>query len=181
VSNAGEDETTLDTFMARLAEGDRSAFDPLFRALHPRAVRLAKLRLGEADAMDAAQLALEKVFSRASEFTPGRPALPWFYAVAANEVHAIARRLKASSARSAGVEAVAAVRAPDDPEQDLGKAELRAAVARAVDALDPASAAAVAALLGDAEPPAIRSTAQRKRLSRAYARLRHLLGRFNEH
>ncbi len=167
--------------MARLADGDRSVFDPLFRALHPRAVRLARLRLNEADALDAAQSALEKVFARANEFVAGRAALPWFYAVAANEVHAVARRVTASSARDAGAEAVDTARAPDDPEQDLAKAELRAAVAQAIDSLDPMSAAAIAALLGDAAPVGVTAVAQRKRLSRAYARLRHLLGRFDEH
>ncbi len=166
--------------MARLAEGDGSAFDPLFRAFHPRAVRLARLRLTEADAMDAAQAALEKVFSRAAEFTPGRPALPWFYAVAANEVHGIARKVSTASARDGG-EAVDAVRAGADPEQDLAKAELRAAVAAAMGALDPASATAIASLLGDAAPSAISPAAQRKRVSRAYARLRYLLGRFHDH
>jgi DNA-directed RNA polymerase specialized sigma24 family protein len=179
VGDAREDETNLDALMARLADGDRSAFDPLFRAFHPRAVRLARLRLTEADAMDAAQAALEKVFAHAGAFTPGRPALPWFYAVAANEVHAIARRVSTANARDGG-EAVDAVRAATDPEQDLAKAELRAAVAAAVDALDPAAATAIASLLGDAEPPAISPAAQRKRVSRAYARLRHLLGRFHD-
>jgi RNA polymerase sigma factor (sigma-70 family) len=182
VGDAREEETTLDALMARLSDGDRSAFDPLFRAFHPRAIRLARLRLSEADALDAAQSALERVFARASEFTPGRPALPWFYAVAANEVHSVARRVRASSARSAEGEAAERVRGPDDPEQELAKAELRAAVRDAVDTLDPTSSAAIAALLGDDEPlrpyPAISPAAHRKRVSRAYARLRHLLGRF---
>ncbi len=165
--------------MARLADGDRSAFDPLFRVLHPRAVRLAKLRLGDADALDAAQSALEKVFARASEFTPGRPVLPWFYAVAANEIHSSSRRAGVASRREGGDLDVLA--STDDPEQALGRAELRAAVAQAIDMLDPASTAAIAALLGDAElPAAVNAAAHRKRVSRAYARLRHLLGRFHE-
>lgn len=175
-----EGEPNLDALMARLADGDRSAFDPLFRELHPRAVRLARLRLGEADALDAAQSALEKVFARASEFTAGRPALPWFYAVAANEVHAVARRLRVSNARDGGGESVGSATASSDPERDLVKAELSAAVAAAVGALDAASSAAIAALLGDAEVPDIRPAAQRKRVSRAYARLRQLLGRFQD-
>jgi RNA polymerase sigma factor (sigma-70 family) len=179
VSDAGEEEANLDALMARLADGDRSAFDPLFRALHPRAVRLAKLRLADADAWDAAQSALEKVFARASEFTPGRPVIPWFYAVAANEIHSSSRRAGAASRREGG--GLDAIAARDDPEQELGRAELRAAVAEAIDMLDPASMAAIAALLGDAElPAAVSAAAQRKRVSRAYARLRHLLGRFHE-
>jgi len=166
--------------MARLADGDRAAFDPLFRALHPRAVRLARLRLADADALDAAQSALERVFARAGEFTAGRPALPWFYAVAANEVHAIARRAQASASRASPGDALDALPSPGDPERELATAELRAAVAQAIDSLDPASASAIASLLGDAAPPAVAPAAQRKRVSRAYARLRHLLGRFDE-
>ena len=68
--------------MARLADGEREAFDPLFRDLHPRALRFARARLGPDLAQDAAQAALVKVFARASEFTPGAAVLPWFYAVA---------------------------------------------------------------------------------------------------
>jgi RNA polymerase sigma-70 factor (ECF subfamily) len=181
VGDAREDESSLDALMARLADGDRSAFDPLFRAFHPRAVRLARLRLGDADALDAAQSALEKVFARASEFTPGRPALPWFYAVVANEVQAMARRQGAATRRDAGPEAIAAAAAPGDPEADLTRAELRAALAAAIDRLDPASASAIAALLGDAPPIALGPAARRKRVSRAYARLRQLLERFHDH
>jgi RNA polymerase sigma-70 factor (ECF subfamily) len=163
--------------MARLADGDRAAFDPLFRELHPRAVRLARLRLGETDALDAAQAALEKVFARAGEFTPGRPVLPWFYAIAANEVHGISRRVKTMNARTG--DGAEAAQSASDPEQELATAELRAAVLAAVEALDPLSASAIAALLGDAAP-AVGNAAHRKRVSRAYARLRQLLGGFRE-
>ena len=89
---SGASERELDLLMARLADGDRTAFDPLFAALHPRAVALARMRLDASDADDAAQQTLVRVFSRASEFTPGRPVLPWFYAIAANEIHAVTRR-----------------------------------------------------------------------------------------
>ena len=54
--------------------------------------------------------------------------------------------------------------------------ELRAAVARALEALDGPAAEAIAALLGEAERPPIDDAAYRKRVSRAYAKLRILLG-----
>lgn len=177
MADAHEDETNLDALMARLADGDRSAFDPIFRAFHPRALRLARLRLEEADALDAAQSALEKVFSRAGEYTPGRPVLPWFYAVAANEIHAVARRARTARARTDGDGALPddLAATADDPERQLARAELEAAVADAIKGLDPVSASAIAAMLGDAAPLAPK---ERKRVSRAYARLRHLLERF---
>jgi RNA polymerase sigma-70 factor (ECF subfamily) len=169
-------ERELDARMARLADGDRTAFDPLFAALHPRAVALARLRLRSTDAEDAAQEALVRVFARASEFVPGRPALPWFYAVAANEVHGAARRLARAQGRDAGPEAAAALVAPGDPESSLVLAELRAVVRSAIGTLDVDSANAILASIGEAPHEGALSPALRKRVSRAYARLRILLG-----
>jgi len=168
VREPAEDE--LDRWMAELADGERSAFDPLFRALHPRALRLARTRLGEGDAADAAQASLVKVFARASDFTPGRPVLPWFYALVANEVRAITRRRVVG-----GNEATEPV-ASDDPERALLERELALALDAAIASLDPASAEAIAALLDRPARPAIEGASFRKRVSRAYARLRLILG-----
>lgn len=163
--------------MGLLADGDRAAFDPLFRALYPRAVRLARARLDDAHAADASQATMLKLFARASEFESGAPVLPWFYAIAANEVHAIARRCRAARARSADEGAAAAVRAPaDDPERLLLERELCASLDHAIAALDAPAAAALRAILGRESRPAIEAPAFRKRVSRAYARLRTLLG-----
>lgn len=165
-------EAELDALMSRVSEGDRDAFTPLFRALHPRALRAAARRLERARADEAAQTSMLKLFTRAASFTPGRPVLPWFYAVVANEVRAELRQAQ----RVIGA-------APDEhpsPEASaddaLAERELRRALQLSVDALDPTSAEAIAVLLGDAAPPTIAPAAHRKRLSRAYARLRALLG-----
>lgn len=169
-------ERELDALMASLADGDRSAFDPLFVALHPRAVALARMRLDPSDADDAAQQTLVNVFARASEFAAGRAVLPWFYAIAANEVHAVARRRARARSRE-GEDALAdAVAATADPEAELVREELRASVRAAIAALDDASAQAIRALLGEGPPAHVAPAALRKRISRAYARLRVLLG-----
>jgi RNA polymerase sigma-70 factor (ECF subfamily) len=165
-------ELELDRLMARLADGDRAAFDPLFRALHPRALRLARGRLAPDLADDAAQSALLRVFARASEFEAGRPALPWFYAVVANEVRGVARRRSATGDEAA----LAAIPADDDPEQELLERELRRALAAAIEALDASAAACIGSLLGDRPRPDIAPAAFRKRVSRVYAQLRLLLG-----
>ncbi len=174
-------ERELDALMARLAEGDRRAFDPLFRALHPRAVRVARARLGlvtgdrEALAEDVAQAALVRVFARATEFEQGRPVLPWFYAVVANEIRAVTRARDARhGALDEGLEAT--LIASDDPERLLADRELHAALDLAIVALDAPSADAIASLLGRAARPDVAKAAFRKRVSRAYARLRVLLG-----
>jgi RNA polymerase sigma-70 factor (ECF subfamily) len=176
----GPSERELDELMARLADGDRTAFEPLFLALHPRAVALARFRLGTGDADDAAQETLVRVFARASEFTAGRAALPWFYAIAANEIHAVRRRRARALSREAPAEGEAREHAAaatlDDPETVLIRAELRASLRSAIETLDDDSARALRALLGEepraeALPPALR-----KRVSRAYAKLRVILG-----
>ncbi len=173
---ADPSEQDLDALMARLADGDRAAFDPLFAALHRRALGLARLRLAPHDADDAAQQSLVRLFARAAEFEPGRPVLPWFYAIAANEIRTLARGRRRVQARSADAGAAEHVAARATPESARLEAELRACLAAAVAQLDEASAEAIRALLGAGARPDIAGPAFRKRVSRAYARLRVILG-----
>jgi len=160
--------------MARLARGERAAFDPLYRALRPRALRLAQARLGADGSVDVAQSALLKVFARASEFTPGRPCLPWFYAIVANEIRA-ARR---AWGRLVHEERALAARPDeaDDAELQLLARELERSLELAIDALDEEAARAIRAALGRAPAPAVSAVTFRKRVSRAYAKLRLALG-----
>jgi RNA polymerase sigma-70 factor (ECF subfamily) len=162
--------------MSRLADGDRDAFAPLFRALYPRAIRLAHVKLHHDDGHDAAQLILMKVFARASEFEPGKPVLPWFYALAANEIRTLERRASMQRKRAVAESVANDVPSGDDPEAQLLDRELRSSLAVAIDALDEESATAIASMLGEGTRPDIAAPAFRKRVSRAYARLRLLLG-----
>jgi RNA polymerase sigma factor (sigma-70 family) len=167
-------EAELDALMARLAGGDRTAFDPLYRALHPRALRLARARLEAASANDVAQSALIKVFARASEFEPGRPVLPWFYAVLANEL----RSLRRAEQRLVTTEPAQLAMARDehDLEAELLQRELARALELAISELDRDAAEAIHAMLERGERPQIDPVAFRKRVSRAYARLRVYFG-----
>ena len=160
-------EAELDALMDRLSDGDRGAFQPLYEALRPRALRFARRRLDEASAEDAAQATLLRVFSRASEFEAGRPVLPWFYAIAANEIRALARK-KAI---------IEDDRAPmTDPEAELCDREIARALERAIADLDDDSAQAILAVLERGPRPDAAPATFRKRVSRAYARLRIILG-----
>lgn len=161
-------EADLDALLARLANGDRTAFDPLYAALRPRAERLAHMKLGDM-ASDAALSALMKVFARASEFEPGRPCLPWFYGIVANEIQA-ARRRSARLVPRDGIE----IASDDDPEKEMIRRELLRALELAIEQADESDA--IAAMLGRAPMPAIPAATFRKRVSRAYAKLRLLLG-----
>lgn len=83
----------LDALMGRLADGDRDAFSPLFRALWPPALRVCERMLyREADAADAAQGAMMKILERASEYDKSRPALPWAMGIAAWECRTLLKR-----------------------------------------------------------------------------------------
>jgi RNA polymerase sigma-70 factor (ECF subfamily) len=81
-----DEGTNLDALMARLADGDRSAFTPVFRLLWAPTLRMCMSMLkNDADAKDAAQQSMEKILSRASSYDSGRPAMPWALAIAAWE------------------------------------------------------------------------------------------------
>lgn len=84
---------SLDAAMARLAEGDRSAFAEVFTALQGPIERLCRsMLMSEADAADAAQEALCKILERASDYDKARAALPWALAIAAWECRTILRK-----------------------------------------------------------------------------------------
>lgn len=86
------DSSHIDHLMARLAEGDRSAFSDVFHALWPRMRALCVSLLHNAhDAEDAAQQAMEKVLTRAADYDPTRPALAWALAIAAWECRTLSR------------------------------------------------------------------------------------------
>lgn len=167
-------EAALDALMERLARGDRSAFEPLYTALQPRALGLARTQVGAAGAADVAQSALLRVFSRASEFETGRPCLPWFYAIVANEIR-IAKRgsarylLDPSASESLLDES-------QNAEAALVTRELERALRLAVDTLDAESANALRTMLGLEPMPDLRPATFRKRVSRAYAKLRLIFG-----
>jgi RNA polymerase sigma-70 factor (ECF subfamily) len=73
-----DDLEELDRRMALLADGDRSEIEPIFRALWPVIQACCRRALGdEADADDAAQQAMAKIFKEASRYDRTRPALPW--------------------------------------------------------------------------------------------------------
>jgi RNA polymerase sigma-70 factor (ECF subfamily) len=168
-----DSEAALDALMARLAAGERAAFEPLFRALHPRAVRFARARLKGTTAQDVAQAALLKMFTEAHRFLSGRPVLPWFYAIVANEIRSAQRAARDPRVHAAENEQALA---SDSHEQTLLARELMRALELAIDTLDDDAAQAIRAQLGEGERPALASATFRKRVSRAYARLRLLLG-----
>jgi len=118
-----------------------------------------------------------RVFARASEFEVGRPVLPWFYAIAVNELHGLRRRIARDRNRTEEDNAARLLPANDDPERALLDHELRRCLDQAIASLDEDSAEVIRSMLNeDAPRPSVSAVAFRKRVSRAYAKLRMLLG-----
>jgi DNA-directed RNA polymerase specialized sigma24 family protein len=132
--------------------------------------------LGPRHAADVAQSALLRVFAGASDFDPSRPCLPWFYAIVANEIQAARRREARIVAAEIKDDALVD---ENDAERQLVERELARAVDVAIESLDVEAAGAIRALLGLLPLPDIAPPTFRKRVSRAYAKLRLLLGGHN--
>lgn len=82
----------LHRHMVSLADGDRSAFSPVYRALWPVLRAFVARHLAPPDSEDVAQEALLKIFARASDFDPERDALAWAVGIAAFEVRTARKR-----------------------------------------------------------------------------------------
>ncbi len=82
----------LNDLMVRLADGDRTAFDEVYCVLWPIISTFCNRTLSRADAEDAAQQALVKVFDQASRFERDRDAVTWALSIAIWEIRTIRKR-----------------------------------------------------------------------------------------
>ena len=124
-----DDGTNLDVLMARLADGDRAAFTPVFRLLWSPTLRMCTSMLkNEADAKDAAQQSMEKILARASSYDPSRPAMPWALAIAAWECRTLRqkRRRRRETPEEIVQEPMTSGAEDDIAQQDLMQAALDA-------------------------------------------------------
>ena len=162
----------LDEQLRRLADGDRSAFEPAYAALWPLVRAFCRRMLAPADAEDAAQRALLKVFDRAASFDPSRAALPWVLAIAAWEC----RTIRKQHARAREVELPAQERIDEgaSPEARLIEAELEAAATSLLGALSEADRETLRATMSEERPAALDAATFRKRRERAVGRLREV-------
>jgi RNA polymerase sigma-70 factor (ECF subfamily) len=160
----------LDLTMARLADGDRSAFPLVFRELWPKLRALcSSLLKHEGDAEDAAQRALEKVLTRAADYDPSRSALSWAFAIAAWECRTTLR----SRQRRAEVFDAELERVPGESggaDRAILQRELEEAALSALGELSESDRAALVAAYWDEAPAG--DPASRKRRQRAVERLR---------
>ena len=167
--DSGE-RSALQEQLTALARGDRAAFDPLFRRLWPLLRGLARRCLPPAEAEDAAQEALLRVFFRASEFDPRRDALAWVLGVAAWQIRTHRTRARRRREVPAPVLPEPSDGAPSPEAVSLARAST-AALERALAALSPADAATLIAY-ATGERPDLAGPTFRKRVERALGRLR---------
>jgi len=164
----------VQSLVQRLADGDRGALRPAFDRLWPLlrdfCARALRTPVG-ADAEDAAQRALVKLFDQASDFDPRRDALAWALTIAAFECRTAARskgRRREDSLDDAAAERLASP--SDGPEEAVIERDLITAARGVLAELPSADAEALIAAFEDMRPAG--DAAFRKRLQRAVARLR---------
>lgn len=159
--------------MVRVADGDRGAVEPLFVLLWPVVHAFADRMLTHgADAPDAAQEALLKVFKQAAAFDAQRgDAVAWALGIAAWECRTVLRRQHRR--KEAAPEALVAHPAPQlDPAEAATRQNLLDALAAAVGQLQPPDMDTVAHVLAGVHPCGVHPDAFRKRVQRVLKRLR---------
>lgn len=153
-----------------LADGNREAMAPLYRALWPVVVRFAARALqGAGDPEDVAQETMLKVFSNIGRFDPERRALPWVLGTAAYECRTARQKVKRRKEGSA--RELERVATQEDPEAALLARDLESAALEVLGTLGPSDVETLRAVM-DAQPPQLPAATFRKRVERAARRLR---------
>jgi RNA polymerase sigma factor (sigma-70 family) len=160
----------LQRHLEQLADGDRDAFHPVFLRLWPLLRGFAARSLPAAEAEDAAQEALLRVFARAGEFDRRRDALSWVLGIAAYEIRSARKRRLRRREDGAGALAGRPDLAPS-PEDSAVAGDLERALAAALATLRPGDSEALLAYARGARPD-LPAPTFRKRVERALARLR---------
>ena len=157
----------------RLAEGDRSAMDPAYRALWSPVLTLCTKLVG-ADAEDVAQKALLRLFAQSSDYDPERDPFRWALSVAGWECRSELKRRSRARVRAGSVISIdesAATNAAPDVAAEYN--DTLRSLKTAMKGLSPADLETIErSLRGESLGPRLR-----KRKERALRKLRRLLGR----
>ena len=164
----------LNSQMTRLADGDRSAFDVVFDVTWPIMHRFAVKTIGASqDAEDVAQHALLKVFNRALEFRRGSDALLWILGITAYECKTH-RKSQVRRREDLGSDELMERQADHrlNAEDLLINSQIQAAVRECLNELSQQDQEAILASIDEMERPSVPAATYRKRLDRAFGRLR---------
>lgn len=164
----------LNRSMAALADGDRSAFDSVYRTLWPMLARfVAVMSKDRMVAEDIAQLAMLKVLGKVSTFDRSMDAVAWCMGIAANEYRSYRRRLGNRSAFHGDcAEHCAEPVDGETPEAIAIRNDLGNAVREILRDLRPQDLEVVVTAVYERQRPPLAAAAFRKRLQRALAAIR---------
>jgi RNA polymerase sigma-70 factor (ECF subfamily) len=166
----------ISNLLARLADGDRDAFAPLFDRLWPIVRAFAGRVLGhDADADDVAQRSLVSVFARANEYDAARDGVAWTLGITVWECRTSRRARERRRESDEPIEIVSTSASPED-------AMITADILSAFDAVAGTLAAEDRAALGIDDPDddtLVAPATLRKRRQRALVRLRHAWSRLH--
>lgn len=165
--------------MRRLQEGDRDAVSRVFFALWPVVTGYCERLLdNRADAEDAAQAALEKVFGQIDRYDPNRPAIAWVLAVAGWECRTV--RQRAARRRDTSLERAAEIESADSSPEDLvARAGEIAALRQVLASLDEGDRHTIELAFTDVIDGRCQGATFRKQKQRALERLRAAFRRFS--
>jgi RNA polymerase sigma-70 factor (ECF subfamily) len=162
---------TIHGLLVRLARGDRSALEPTFAALWPILSAFARRALADQTlAEDAAQQAILKVFAQAPTFDASRDGLAWAMAITSYEVRTLRRKAQRRREEPMG-EAMESPSQTRSPEAAVIERDLERAARAVLAELSEDDASVIIAAIDGSRPSG--DATFRKRLQRAYARLRH--------
>jgi RNA polymerase sigma factor (sigma-70 family) len=175
----------LNELVARLADGDREAFHPVFLALAPLLRRFARRRLAGEDAEDVAQEALVKVFAQATRFDRERDALAWALGITAWEIRSARRKRKRRREEALDHARLDACPHPaPSPEHAAVARSQDALIDAALQSLSPRDQQTLLAYARGERADGVSPVTFRKRVERALTRLRRIFvpaGRRDEH
>ncbi|MEO1229844.1 MAG: sigma-70 family RNA polymerase sigma factor [Myxococcota bacterium] len=160
------DSEELKRWMIQLRDGDREAFEPVYRALWPL-VRDFAARAGGADGQDVAQQALLRLFERSADYDEQHRVEAWALSITAWEIRTARKRR--SRRREVSFDA-APPSVTEHPEDALIRRCLAEEATRVLGQLRPADRDTLQLAFG--EEAESMSANLRKRKQRALARLR---------
>ncbi|MEL6760876.1 MAG: sigma factor [Myxococcota bacterium] len=155
---------SLETSMAKLADGDRRAFDDVYAALAPRVRRFCERYLGGSEGDDATHDVLLKLFAQATSYRRGASVIAWALTLARWECRTRLRRRQRAGEEPLSGHVEAAV-----TEDRMETTLMAQAAFLALNDLGPSDRATILDALHDATPL---GAIHRKRKQRAFERLR---------
>jgi len=169
-----QERAELSQFLLRLADGDRAAFDPIYEMTWPLVNCFAsKMISSPIEAEDVAQIALMKVFSRATEFRRDGDALSWILGITAFECKTSRQKVRRRKEHF-HADQVVSTQADSSlsAEERLIDRDLELAVEEVLNGLSVQDQETIRIAIHQIERPDMRAATFRKRLERAFGRLR---------